>query len=466
MKTERPRHRLHSLLGSIEIESHLTVLADESASTHEHYHYLQLISTPFGIHIANLAWCKIFGLFHHVHEYSKEGHLRLPVPITELGTTMPPELTRALYSFGQVECYKEILLGKPSVRLDDAGQFVEENLSAVHEYCRAAVAAAGGAPTKQLPVVRRFSEAEILPRIGNLTITGRMVLENGAYAATAGAATGSIDDWLDGVQKVAPPAHCVLLRHLQGCTESSATALGFRFSCVQILDLCLFGNLPFPFLEGEVDWRRDHPAWRFLSCLNVLLRKTHIRKLVFNEFEDKCILGINMLCEVLSWPKPADITERILRGGLAKHLNAPFNYFTKTSSDALQLRLEQGRALCPVLEGYRGLLHAINLFDPDSMEPGQWEEFASSHISNSSVSASITVPATVDAMGVHLGEQDAFEYCRMMYYASLWASAIATGGDLLTPAALCSREQERVYFRHLTGFDFENVQFLRPIPHI
>jgi hypothetical protein len=440
---------------------------------HEAYHYQQLISTPFGIHLALLDWAKCLHVSHTLIQMSREGVKTLHVPLMfELfsETEIREDLKFALEAAFATSRYLEWLLDYDVSMESDSEEVIEEGLREVLNIVTEALRNLGG----ELSNMKKYTFIKLPPKpyypsITDRMLLGRHIIENAATIAVPSE---------EGSHEFAPQLQLLSDRYPEDYTYliQAASRLidykdlahhSFAQGFISLCDLSLFAPLlpTMPEFGDHGNWIDIHPSWRFAQAFDVLKEDKELCDKLFcsgdiNQVKFAC----DSICKELGWPNIEIVTEKF-DAGILVNLQHPFSWLGNQFQKAWEYRKSHNGFLFPRhIIATQGLLRAIDTFDLDSQT--DFQEHAriviESMLSNVS---ELMPPIVIDGTEItHLqSDSELISYVSIWFYVSHFVNKLLTQDDLDYPIELTSTERIRELFEMCTGFPPEQI-VKHPLP--
>lgn len=286
----------------------------ESTFIHEAYHYQQMVTTPFGLHLALVMWDIALELMEMVKTIAQKSEYSVQIPLMLSALERSPlsprikqiitvaTVIRKEYSSWLFDDAPNLNKGEPDVLKTFSGLCLHRA-----ERCLAFI----GGPETKLPDIPRFPSYPYLPTYNGNLISAKEVLENAATVASLPMSTITVDalttvgGLLETLRQNKPSRYIRLLESTADLCPKAESAVGFINGFLALCDLALFGPL-LPGMESyraeEQHWENIHPAWRFFKLLKSLEDNKDLSIRLFATQTGIHKPVCDQLCRILNWP--------------------------------------------------------------------------------------------------------------------------------------------------------------------
>jgi hypothetical protein len=475
-------HLLRTVCGALSTTAYVAHIASESeqdapwhdyAVHHELAHYQQLVSTPFGLHIALLDWVCAFSIVRALQlTVEHRPQIKIPLMMECIGPFREELLaTQVAFAISVKQLYEPWLLDSAKLDRRNCSQtegllteILQETFLFPSRFSGSSVKVSGEIPQRQALSGQDHPKAKCRWRI-----TTRDVMENYATAAVAmhpfvrsesSAFYGRPAELLRETQHTVPRRYTYLLRELTRFYDRKCLFHGFLAGAVQLFDLALSGAL----IPGMPDygavggkWENLHPAWRFYKEIEYLAGDPDLCHKVFSGDPNSCADAMEQLCDRIGWPSWSSTMNGI---DLTPFRDLPFvSWIIEEFDVALAARrANRNLLLPPFLSGYMSMTSAFGSFDPKSAM--SLKDHVSHAIEKGMSPSRLTPPVWLFNTKRSKSESASTKtagYAAIWYYVSHFVNRMLFHNDLKYPAVLMPENEVRQFLCDMTGYSLKNI---------
>lgn len=459
--------------------AHVASASEEDAPEHEYTvhhelaHYQQLVSTPFGFHVALLDWVCAFSVVRALQKTAEHRRkIQIPLVMELVGPHREGLLAQQVALALSVKKQYEPWL-VDSGKLDRRkGSQPEEMLTAILEELYLFPGRFSDSTTPihgQPPHLQALGGQDHPMARCRWRITSRDIMENYATAAVAlhpfvrGDSSTFYDRpsrLLHQTRATVPRRYTFLLGELTRIYDEKCLFHGFLAGATQLFDLALFGALvPGMSAYGAKggEWKNLHPAWRLHAALECIAKDSSICAKLFSEDPVASAAALECISSRLGWGSWSGVSASI---DLAPFRELPFvSWMVEEFDVALAVRRKSRNILLPpLLNGYVSLTSAAQSFDLDS--GGHFEDHLLRTIEENMPPERLTPPVwllsgILSTQGSPTAK--AIGYASVWYYVSYFVNRMLFHADLRYPAALWPEDDVRQFFGQMTGYEVDDV---------
>jgi hypothetical protein len=444
-------------------------MSDESFY-HEAYHYQQLISTPFGFHLALIDWNAVFRGFRWLRDLAGQGANVVFIPLADY-LRKQAAISVDLSGLEEVVSFKlyanlHLDVGFPTL----VRRLGYEALADGLRFALLLLARMGG--ESAVAAIEQFHPptpgGEEPPYfIGGIEVTARDIMENSATVASAVLGGDRSHDTEIGtaismMRRKTPHRYTYLLRQFAELCPRDYPILPFAHAFGAIADLAFSGDLC-PFMPGfgaaSARWIDILPVPRFCRVFERLKAKPDLRAKVFASDPSEMdmlpdVLGD--LADSLDWARPSSLWTRVDWSQYGCLRRPPFCWIIDEVERAFRKRQESRLLSMP--EAYI-LAFSTVIQDFDPLGKPSFQDRLTEELTTEFERSVMRPPLMLHKTGDDLVGATAklAAYSALWYHTSHFLDRMVFHRSLEYPVELLPKDELGALFSSYSGFDVQQV---------